>query len=284
MRCVLDNSIDLVMISTTQPEKQICLHHTIPTLIDKFKFKNCFIGIDIIQNNQLNNNLKNILHNLNFQIDMHVPNGMVKNLESVIHLLKSDWVLYCEDDVNLDDFPNFNDLLDFISINFDGNVGIIDVLNAPGVRWNKTVSSNFKLNFLDKSFHKSYLNYHLFERTIDSYDLYYINFPMILIRREIFQSCFDFAIENCKKSPIEQGFTFAYYAMGYHNIYKKIHIWNNLNFKIDDCIHLSGTEIAENYLSKNMLVKHRLTHPNLKFLNTSVLNNAAFSRIDIYSF
>ena len=280
----MDNSIDLVMISTTQPEKQLCLYHTIPTFIDKFKFNNCFIGIDIIQRTQLNNELKNIFHNLNFKVDMHIPNGMVKNLESVIHLLKSDWVLYCEDDVHLDNFPNFDHLLEFIDKNFDGNIGIIDMLNAPGVRWNRTVSANFKLNFLDESLHKSYNDYHLFERTVDSYDLYYINFPIILIRREIFQSCFDYAIENCKKTPIEQVFTFAYYAMGYHNIYKKIHIWKNLNFKINDCNNISGTEIAENYLFKNMLVKHRLTHPDLGFLTPSVLNNAAFSRMDIYSF
>ena len=280
----MDNSIDLVMISTTQPEKQICLHHTIPTLVDKFKFNNCFIGIDIIQNNQLNNELKNILHNLNFHINTHAANGMVKNLGSIIHLAKSDWILYCEDDVNLDNFPDFTELLNFINTNYGGSIGIIDLMHASGIRWNRTSESNFKKNFMNNFYHRIYDNYHLFERNIESFDMYFINFPIILIRREIFQSCFDYANENCKKVQIEKGFSFAYYAMGYHNIYKKIHIWSNNNFNISDCKNCTGVEIADVYLLDKLLLKNRITHPDLQFLNKSVLHLSVHDRINIYSF
>lgn len=280
----MNNTIDLLMISTTQPEKQFCLQHTIPTLIDKFKFNNCFIGIDVIQNNQLNNKLKNMLHNLNFTVDIHAPNGMVKNLESVIHYSKSDWVLYCEDDINLDKFPDFDDLIEFIYSNFDDNIGIIDLMPASGIRWNRTSEINFKNNFLDESFHKIYNNYHLFERNIESFDMYFINFPIILIRRDIFQSCFDYALDNCKKNQIERGFSFAYYAMGFHLIYKKIHIWNNNNFNIYDCQNYTGSQIADEYLLDKLLLKNRITHPNFKFLNKSVLNSSSFDRFNIYSF
>jgi hypothetical protein len=210
---------------------------------------------------------------------------MVNNLASVIHSSESEWILYCEDDIILDDFPNFQNLLKFIYSNFDDSVGIIDLMPASGVRWNSISETNFKNNFIKLSYHKEFDNFHLFERDIESFDMYFINFPIILIKREIFQSCFDYAYQNCKGLQIERGFSFAYYAMGYHKMYKKIHIWNNFDFNIDECNLLTGLQIADSFLIDKILLKNRITHPELHYLHKSVLHVNIPDRVEsIYSF
>lgn len=278
-------NVDLLMISTSQPSKQLSLRNTIPHLLDKFNFSNKIIGIDIIDDFTLDYKTKNLLSNLNFIIDTHDGQGMVNNLGTVIDSLKSEWLLYCEDDVILDDFPNIHKLLEFIRLNFSGEVGIIDLLPANGVMWNKNTGINFKLNFMNDSYHKKFDEYHLFERNLESYDMYYINFPLILIRKDIFISCYYYALDNCKNSQIERGFSFAYYAMGYQYIYKKIHIWQNNNLNLSDCENLDGRQISYDYLMKKLLLKNRETHPDINFLTNSVLHASVHDRISkIYSF
>lgn len=279
------NSVDLLMISTTQPEKQLCLQHTIYSLIDKFNFSNKIIGIDEIQDNKLSKETLNLLYNLNFNIDIHPCMGMVSNLGSVIELTKSEWVLYCEDDVILNNFPDINELLEFINNNFSGEVGIIDFIQVPGTFWNHDTSVYFKENFMNDSKHKILKDFRLFERDNNYYDIYFINFPIILIRRDIFTSCYLYALDNCKGQQIEKGFTIAFYAMGYFNFYKKIHIWNNSNFDINDCLNLEGRHISYNYLLSKLIIENRETHPELPHLNYSVLDLHEEYRLEkMYSF
>ena len=278
-------NVDLLMISTTQPEKQYCLTNTIFSLVDKFNFKNLLIGIDKIQDHELSKKTLNLLSNLNFFTDIHTCNGMVSNLGSVIDSAKSEWILYCEDDVILKDFPDFNELLNFISNNFSGEVGIIDFIQVPGTFWNTNISRCFKENFLNESYHKVFNNYRLFERDELSYDMYFINFPIILIRRDIFTSCYFYALDYCKGKQIEKGFTVAFYAMGYSKMFKKIHIWDNSDFNINDCIDIEGKYISYNYLLSKLIIENRETHPCLPHLNYSVLDLNVIDRLDkIYSF
>ena len=58
-----------------------------------------------IQDYELSKKTLNLLSNLNFLIDVHPCGGMVSNLGSVIDSAKSEWILYCEDDVILKNFP-----------------------------------------------------------------------------------------------------------------------------------------------------------------------------------
>ena len=169
-------NVDLLMISTSQPSKQFSLRNTIPTIIDKFNFSNKIIGIDIIGDHALDRKTKNLLSNLNFISDVHIGQGMVNNLGSVIDCPKSEWLLYCEDDVLLDEFPDIDNLLEFISSNYSGEVGIIDLLPAPGIIWEAKSIIDFKHNFMKINNHKMFQEYHLFERDIESYDIYFINF------------------------------------------------------------------------------------------------------------
>lgn len=278
-------SVDLIMISTSQPTKQFSLRKIIPCLIDKFNFTNKIIGIDVIDNYTLDNKTENLLSNLNFIIDIHDGQGMVRNLGSVIDSLKSEWILYCEDDVILDDFPNIDKLLEYSKLNFSGEIGIIDFLPANGVMWNQNTGISFKHNFMNSDYHKIMDEYHLFERDIESYDMYYINFPIILIRKDIFVSCYYYALDNCKNSQIERGMSFAYYAMGYQKIYKKIHIWKNENLDLSECENLDGRQISYDYLMKKLLIKNRETHPDIKFLTNSVMHASINDRVSkIYSF
>ena len=273
------------MISTTQPEKQYCLTNTLISLVDKFNFKNLIIGIDKIQDYELSKKTLNLLSNLNFLIDIHPCGGMVSNLGSVIDSVESEWILYCEDDVILKNFPDFDDLLKFISANFSGEVGIIDFIQVPGTFWNTHISKSFKENFLNESYHKVFENYRLFERDEFSYDMYFINFPILLIRRDIFTSCYFYALDYCKGQQIEKGFTAAFYAMGFFKMYKKIHIWNNTDFNISDCIDLEGKNISYNYLLSKLIIENRETHPELTHLNYSVLDlNEEYRLEKMYSF
>lgn len=273
------------MISTSQPKKQLCLQHTICSLIDKFYFVNKIIGIDQIQHYCLSKKTLNLLSNLNFIKDSHPCIGMVSNLGSVIELAKSEWVLYCEDDVVLNSFPDFDELLEFINNNFSGEVGIIDFIQAPGTFWNNHTSVCFKENFMNENNHKVFKDFRLFERDNNYFDMYFINFPIILIRRDIFTSCYLYALDNCKGQQIEKGFTIAFYAMGYFNFYKKIHIWNNHNFNINDCVNLEGRHISYNYLLSKLIIENRETHPELPHLNYSVLDLHEEYRLEkMYSF
>lgn len=263
-------NIDLLMITTSHPLKQECLRGTIPSLLDKFNFSNKLIGIDVVSlDHEINSKTLNLLKNLNFVVDLHRGLGMVQNLGSILECSNSDWILYCEDDIFLKDFPNFDLLLKFLIDKYNEDIGIIDLYYGPGVGTCDYKHDEFKKNFINSQYHFEFEGYQIFERTKESYDCYFINFPILLIKKKIFYNCFNFCLTQCKGLQIEYAFSRAFYLLGYHNIFKKIHIFDKNKFDIESCLHLTSYEIARNILFNNLLVETRETNPDKPNLTIS---------------
>ena len=256
--------IDLISITTSQPQKQVMFIKNSYQNISKVKIKNKFVGIDMIEGQNVFEGTENFLKDFNYIVDKHPLNGMINNLSTVIDLLESEWVLYTEDDVRINELPDLDRLLNFINSEANTNVGIIDLMAARGIKFTPDAQAKFKENALDPSSYYSFDDYTVWLRTNESIDNFFINFPVLFIKREIFQSCFNTAKELFKGTTIEVGFTKAFVHLNLHEKYSKVHIFKqmpDLNFIKD----MTSTDISLEYFNNLLLMDNKDTAPGLDF-------------------
>lgn len=190
--------IDLISITTSQPQKQVLFIKNSYQNITRVKINNKFVGIDMVDNQPLFVGTESFLKDFNYIVDKHPINGMINNLGTVIDLLESEWVLYTEDDVRINELPDLDMLLEYINREADTNVGIIDLMAARGIKFTPDRYDQFKENVLDISTYYAFDKYTIWLRQNKSIDNFFINFPVLFIKREIFQQCF-----HCAKELLE---------------------------------------------------------------------------------
>lgn len=257
-------NIDLISITTSQPQKQILFIKNSYQNISKVKLNNKFVGIDMVSGHDLFPGTLKFLNDFNYIFDQHPLNGMINNLSTVIDMLESEWVLYTEDDVRINEIPNLDELLQFINNEANTNVGIIDLMAGRGIKFTPSAQEGFKENATDPNSYFKFDNYVLWLRSNKSIDDFFINFPVLFIKREIFQECFHCAKELFKGTTIEVGFTKAFVHLGFHEKYSKIHIFNQMP-KLEKLNDMSSTDISLEYFNNLLLMDNKDTAPGLDF-------------------
>lgn len=257
-------NIDLISITTSQPQKQVLFIKNSYQNISKVQVVNKFVGIDMVNGQGLFPGTTKFLNDFNYIYDQHPLNGMINNLGTVIDLLESEWVLYTEDDVRINELPDLDKLVEFINREANTNVGIIDLMAARGIKFTPEKYDSFKENVLDASTYYPFEKYFIWLRQNESIDHFFINFPVLFIKREIFQECFHCAKELFKGTTIEVGFTKAFVHLGFHEKYSKIHIFNQMP-ELDKLKDMSSTDISLEYFNNLLLMDNKDTAPGLDF-------------------
>ena len=256
--------IDLISITTSQPQKQVLFIKNSYQNITRVKINNKFVGIDMVDNQPLFAGTESFLKDFNYIVDKHPINGMINNLGTVIDLLESEWVLYTEDDVRINELPDLDMLLEYINREADTNVGIIDLMAARGIKFTPDRYDQFKENVLDISTYYAFDKYTIWLRQNKSIDNFFINFPVLFIKREIFHQCFHCAKELFRGTTIEVGFTKAFVHLGLHEKYSKIHIFNQMP-ELEKLKDMSSTDISLEYFNNLLLMDNKETAPGLDF-------------------
>jgi hypothetical protein len=257
-------NIDLISITTSQPQKQVLFIKNSFQNISKIKVNNKFVGIDIVGGQDLFPGTLKFLNDFNYIYDQHPLNGMINNLSTVIDLLESEWVLYAEDDVRINEIPDLDKLIKFINHEANTNVGIIDLMAGRGIKFTPDAHEAYKSNATNPSSYFKFDDYTLWLRTNESIDDFFINFPVLIIRREIFQECFAVAKELFKGSTIEVGFTKAFKHLNLQDKYSKVHIFKTMP-ELDVLKNMNATDISLEYFNNILLMDNKDTAPGLDF-------------------
>lgn len=273
-------NIDFISITTNQPEKQSMFIENSLTILNNCKFNKKIVGVDMVPGGNLETNFVNFLSEHSFSADYHSGLGMVNNLNSVINQLDSEWVLYAEDDVRLNKNIDFSKLLKFVEKKTNKKVGIIDFMAARGIGFSEDISVQFKRNALKKSSYLKHKDMQIWVRDADTVDHFFINFPILLIKREIFQKCFFEAKENFKNHQIETGFTAAFSKLNFIEEYIKIHIFSNLP-DFTTAKNASAKDISFNYFNNLLFIDNKDTMSGLDFSSNFTLD---MPWTQIYSF
>jgi hypothetical protein len=257
-------NIDLISITTSQPQKQVLFIKNSFQNISKIKVVNKFVGLDMVDGQDLFPGTIKFLNDFNYIYDKHPLNGMINNLSTVIDLLESEWVLYAEDDVRINEIPDLDELLNFINSEANTNVGIIDLMAGRGIKFTPSAHEAYKANATDPNSYYKFNDYTLWLRTNESIDDFFINFPVLIIRREIFQECFKVAKELFKGRTIEVGFTSAFKHLNFQEKYSKVHIFKTMP-DIEVLKTMNATDISLEYFNNILLMDNKDTAPGLDF-------------------
>jgi hypothetical protein len=257
-------NIDLISITTSQPQKQVLFIKNSFQNISKLKLNNKFVGIDMVEDQPLFPGTMKFLNDFGYIYDQHPLNGMINNLNTVIDLLESDWVLYTEDDVRINEIPDLDKLINFINSQANTNVGIIDLMAGRGIKFTPDAQEKYKENATDPNAYYQFDNYTIWLRTNESIDDFFINFPVLFIKREIFQECFYAAKELFKGSTIEVGFTKAFKHLNMQEKYSKVHIFKKMP-DLEVLKTMNATDISLEYFNNILLMDNKDTAPGLDF-------------------
>jgi hypothetical protein len=273
-------NIDLISITTSQPQKQNLFMSNIVSALEKYSFNKKIVGVDIAPNSGLQSNFIQFLDDHNFVSNFHPLKGMVNNLSTVINELESDWVLWMEDDVILNKKIDIKKIVDFIQPKINKEVGIIDLMAGRGIGFSDEIADDFKSNALDCNSYYKFEDLNIWVRKPESLDRFFINFPILFIKKNIFQDCFFEAKKNFKQNQIETGFTCAFEKLNFIKKYTKIHLFSK-TFDLENFKNLSAKEISFNHFNNALFIDNKDTKGGLDFSANFTLD---MPWSEIYSF
>ncbi len=155
------------------------------------------------------------------------------DLIEAAYSLPGDWILYCEDDVLVRRLPKseeFSTLLEMAKLQFGRKVGMFSLMHGGFSRGEET-----------KQAHADWLNNwknwrHLYEsktgldkpdsclllRSDELRDAHFFEFPVTIVRKDIFLSCNLWAQKNRKGVHSETALTDAWFTLGFDKEYCKV--------------------------------------------------------------
>lgn len=170
--------------------------------------------------------------------------GMVYNQIKALNKIKTEWVLYCEDDVIVEKLPNIEQIKKLLKEN--SRVGIISM---TGGGYNShdnhdKIRENIKKDIIrvdDDIF---------WYRDPSLRNEWFFEFPTMIVKTKIFKDCIDTSLKNFTNIQIEQSYTQSYFHLNYHIEYDR-YTWSrdftkSLNY--DKNIEYLLSEICANFI------------------------------------
>lgn len=217
--------------------------------IDKenFDFESKFLSIDDFGEN-LSDKIKTYSNNNNWSIIVGEKKGMVNNQIRGLNNIKTEWVLYCEDDVLVEKLPS-NEQLKKLHDKIN-DVGIVS-LTGGGYRPDKEVLDNI----VNPDNHVIVGNDETFWfRDPKHNNGWFFEFPILFVKTDIFNNCINESLNNFKGIQIEQSYTKSYFNLGYHEKYKRYSWVKNLNNHLD--FNKSVPNLLTDICSDLIYIKH----------------------------
>lgn len=177
------------------------------------------------------------------------------DLIEAAYSLPGDWILYCEDDVIVKSLPDSNEFQQMIDTKFfndDRKPGMISLMHGGFSRGEET-----------KQAHADWLNNRenwssiygggcrlswLLKRSDELRDAHFFEFPITIVRKDIFLACNLWATRNRKGVHSETALSDAWFSLKYNEHYLKMS-WFKSNPKIGSWTF----EDYDNYILQQLL-------------------------------
>lgn len=145
--------------------------------------------------------------------------GMVKNLEANLDKVKTEWMIYSEDDVLFNQLPNQEELLELMNTKFhDKYPSIITPLLGRSIFGEQEDEVDIEIS--TESNWQKVGNLLIWEMNTPA--SCYIEFPTCIIRTEVLRNCLQTAYSVSPGRRIEQAFSVAYRHLGYDKQFTKV--------------------------------------------------------------
>ena len=259
----MKNNFDLLMITTNDLSKQHLFLQVVQSIEKtKFQFVNKIVSIDIINDTPLREDLMLFLKKNNWIIDIHERVGMVNNIQIGLKYCNSDWILYSEDDVIINELPSIKNFESITELRPNNKVlGVLSMLSSRGTMTDSSKFEYFKNLVSDNSNYHHDENFSAWIRTPEIHENYFIEFPVTFIERNLFISLFDYANNNSNGLSIEQGLTKAFFETDLCKKYFKVNFWRPIN--VEEFKNLSHWDTIEFITKNKMFINTRDNMPSL---------------------
>lgn len=187
---------------------------------------------------------------LNNWIILNEPTeGMVKNQIRALNEIETEWVLYCEDDVIIENLPTYEQIEDLLNKN--SKVGIISM---TGGGYDDNINHNEILDNIKKDYIKVGEDEIFWFRDPSLSNSWFFEFPTTFVKTKIFKNCIKTSLDNFKSIQIEQSLTKSYFYLGYHNEYDKYTYVRDFNNHLD--FNENVKSLLEKICNNLVYIKH----------------------------
>jgi len=213
--------------------------------LDKYNFtiKNLTID-DFVENTE--KNFSSFKEN-GWNVLTHERKGIFGNLVEGSKNFVSDWVFYCEDDVSVERIPTNEEIEQIQKFKSDGReIGAI-LLMFSGMEQGRNINELNEYIQSEKSYKELSPEAKIFLRQEKFKNDFFINFPVIIFKREVLQQLIEYIKNNKQGVQVEQAFSQAwfeteiykkYFTVSYIKNFKKLELKN-----VEDSSFLSPKDI-----------------------------------------
>ena len=220
--------------------------------LDKYNFT--------IKNLTVDNFVENIETNFSsfeengWNIFIHERKGIFGNLVEGSKNFVSDWILYCEDDVSVNRIPTNEEIEQIEKLKSDGReIGAI-LLMFSGMEEGRNINELNEYLKSDKSYKELSPETKVFLRQEKFKNDFFINFPVIIFKREVLQQLIEYIKKNKQRVQVEEAFSQSWFETEMNKKYftvSYIKNFKNLEFKYtNDSSFMSQKDIE--YFGSNL--------------------------------
>jgi hypothetical protein len=200
-----------------------------------------------------------------WNVFVHERKGIFGNLVEGSKNFISDWVFYCEDDVSVERIPTNEEIEKIQKLKSDGReIGAI-LLMFSGMEEGRNIDELNDYLKSEKSYKELSSETKIFLRQEKFKNDFFINFPVIIFKREVLQQLIEYIKNNKQGVQVEQAFSQAwfeteiykkYFTVSYIKNFKKLELKN-----VEDASFLSAKDIEyfgsklNNFLQNRVITK-----------------------------
>lgn len=251
--------------------------------LDKYNFivKNLTID-DFVENTQQN---FSSFEEKKWNVLIHERKGIFGNLVEGSKNFVSDWVFYCEDDVSVERIPTSEEIEQIQKLKSGGReIGAI-LLMFSGMEQGRNIDELNDYLKSDKSYKELSSETKVFLRQEKFKNDYFINFPVIIFKREVLQHLIEYIKNNKQRVQIEEAFSQSwfetemnkkYFTVSYIKNFKKLELKNveDSSFLPVKDIEYFGSKL-NNFLQNCVITKEiNESHIFVKTLENDWNNNS----------
>lgn len=241
-----DKTLDFscfVLGTTLKHREQKMLETLISIDVNNFNFIDKILSIDDFGEGT-SINVEEYCRNNNWEILIDEKKGMVNNQIKALKKIKTEWVLYCEDDVIVEKLPNIEQIKKLLEKK--NNVGIISMTGGGYDSHNN--HDEIRKNLINDIV-KVDGDIFWYRDPLLRND-WFFEFPTMIVKTQIFKDCIDTSLKIFKNIQIEQSYTKSYFHLNYHTKYDRYTWSRDFTEKLDYSKNIEYllSEICENYI------------------------------------